>query len=73
MNLKHTPVVPTLVQAFCECGGELRATGASRSSAPPLNAHRCQACGQVEWIRGEIYPTIEYQQLEFEFPESEES
>lgn len=72
VNTKQTPVQPMLVQAYCSCGGELISTGARKATAPPQNAHHCNQCGRVEWILDEVYPTIEYQQLEFDFMEDDD-
>lgn len=54
-------VIPIMERMICDCGGEMKASGATLLSKPPLYPHRCDKCGATESVRGVAYPRIKYE------------
>jgi len=50
------------VKAYCtkkDCRGEMRFTGSSLLTSPPMYTHRCEVCGSSENVY-KMYPIIEH-------------
>ena len=54
------PVKVYEMRLFCDCGGEMRATGMSRPTDPPQYEHKCEDCHATEYVPGKAYPHLVY-------------
>ena len=62
MPEKKEVVSPVKVSMICECGGEMKPTGITYTSNPPIFPHICERCGKGDSFR-EMYPRIVYEVL----------
>ena len=65
MKTRRTEVRTYIVRWICEeCEvGEMRPTGGSLASNPPLYIHKCNHCGHRDTARGTQYPQREYEEI----------
>ena len=64
MKITETIVQSIQERAYCECGGELKATGYALASNPPQFGHRCDACGRSVMLFDAQYPRIVHKPIE---------
>ena len=59
MRIDREPVTWFLERMYCECGGEVKATGIVHMTYPPKYPHKCEKCDYGVSM-ADSYPRVQW-------------
>ena len=63
MNYQRKPAQLSIVRVYCDCGEELKTTGYTLLSNPPMYEHECPKCG-IRYNLPSAYPKTEVEEID---------